>query len=149
MSIPARTSTSFIVVHCSATRPNMDVGAKEIRQWHLNNGWADVGYHWIIRRNGKVEKGRAENLVGAHEPTRNKNSVGICMVGGVNQKDYRIAENNFTPEQWAALEKLIKEVQVRYPKTKVMGHRDCPNVRKACPSFDAIKWAKSKGFATP
>ena len=70
-------------------------------------------------------------------------------VGGVNQKDYRIAENNFTREQWAALEKLIKEVQVRYPKTKVMGHRDCPNVKKACPSFDAIKWAKSKGFATP
>lgn len=148
-SIPVRTNTSYIVIHCSATRPNMDLGAKEIRQWHLNNGWSDIGYHWVIRRNGKIEKGRTENLVGAHEPTRNKNSVGICMVGGVSQKDYRIAENNFTPEQWSTLEALIKDVQKRYPNTKVHGHRDAPKVKKACPSFDAIKWAKAKGFATP
>jgi len=149
MAIPARASTSFIVIHCSATRPTMDVGAKEIRQWHLNNGWSDIGYHWVIRRNGKVEAGRKEGLVGAHEPTRNRNGIGVCLVGGVNQKDFRIAENNYTPEQWTALEKLITDILKRYPKAKVMGHRDCPGVRKACPSFDAIKWAKGKGFATP
>tara|TARA_R110000868_G_scaffold266298_1_gene525363 strand:- start:361 stop:801 length:441 start_codon:yes stop_codon:yes gene_type:complete len=144
-----RASTSFIVIHCAATRPSQDVGAADIRKWHKAKGWADIGYHWVIRRNGKVEKGRAENLVGAHEPTRNRNSVGICLVGGVNEKDFTKAENNFTPEQWTALEKLVKDVQTRYPKTKVMGHRDCPGVRKACPSFDAIAWAKGKGFATP
>jgi len=144
-----RASTSFIVIHCAATRPSQDVGAADIRKWHKAKGWADIGYHWVIRRNGKVEKGRAENLVGAHEPTRNRNSVGICFVGGVNEKDFTKAENNFTPEQWTALEKLVKDVQTRYPKTKVMGHRDCPGVRKACPSFDAIAWAKGKGFATP
>ena len=144
-----RATTSFIVIHCSATRPSQDIGAKEIDKWHKAQGWAGIGYHWVIRRNGKVEKGRAENLVGAHEPTRNRNAVAICMVGGVNQKDFRVAESNYTPEQWAALEATIKDVQTRYPKTKVMGHRDCPGVHKACPSFDAIKWAKSKGFATP
>ena len=144
-----RASTSFIVIHCAATRPSQDVGVAEIRKWHKAKGWADIGYHWVIRRNGKVERGRAENLVGAHEPTRNRNSVGICLVGGVSEKDFTKAENNFTPEQWAALSKLVKDVQTRYPKTKVMGHRDCPNVKKACPSFDAIKWAKSEGFATP
>ncbi len=144
-----RASTSFIVIHCAATRPSQDVGAADIRKWHKAKGWADIGYHWVIRRNGKVEKGRAENLVGAHEPTRNRNSVGVCLVGGVSEKDFTKAENNFTPEQWAALEKLVKDVQTRYPKTKVMGHRDCPGVRKACPSFDAIAWAKGKGFATP
>lgn len=133
----------------------MDVGAKDIRQWHMQPkakgglGASDIGYHWVIRRNGTVEKGRAEDLVGAHEPSRNRNSVGICMVGGVNQKDFRVAENNFTPEQWISLEKLIAGIQKRYPKTKIMGHRDCPNVKKACPSFDAIAWAKGKGFATP
>lgn len=144
-----RASTSFIVIHCAATRPSQDVGAADIRKWHKAKGWADIGYHWVIRRNGKIEKGRAENLVGAHEPTRNRNSVGVCLVGGVSEKDFTKAENNFTPEQWAALEKLVKDVQTRYPKTKVMGHRDCPGVRKACPSFDAIAWAKGKGFATP
>jgi N-acetylmuramoyl-L-alanine amidase len=144
-----RPSTSFIVIHCAATRPSQDVGAADIRKWHKAKGWADIGYHWVIRRNGKIEKGRAENLVGAHEPTRNRNSVGICLVGGVSEKDFTKAENNFTPEQWAALSKLVKDVQTRYPKTRVMGHRDCPNVKKACPSFDAIKWAKAEGFATP
>lgn len=144
-----RASTSFIVIHCAATRPSQDVGAADIRKWHKAKGWADIGYHWVIRRNGKIEKGRAENLVGAHEPTRNRNSVGVCLVGGVSEKDFTKAENNFTPEQWTALEKLVKDVQTRYPKTKVMGHRDCPGVRKACPSFDAIAWAKGKGFATP
>ena len=144
-----RPSTSFIVIHCAATRPSQDVGDADIRKWHKAKGWADIGYHWVIRRNGKVEKGRAEDQVGAHEPTRNRNSVGICLVGGVNEKDFTKAENNFTPEQWAALSKLVKDVQTRYPKTKVMGHRDCPNVKKACPSFDAIKWAKGEGFATP
>jgi len=144
-----RATTNFIVIHCSATRPSQDVRAVDIRKWHKAQGWADIGYHWVIRRNGKVEKGRAENLVGAHEPTRNRNAVGVCMVGGVSQKDFTKPENNFTPEQWTSLEKLIKDIQVRYPRTKVHGHRDAPNVRKACPSFDAIKWAKSKGFATP
>lgn len=144
-----RASTSFIVIHCAATRPSQDVGAADIRKWHKAKGWADIGYHWVIRRNGKIEKGRAENLVGAHEPTRNRNSVGVCLVGGVSEKDFTKAENNFAPEQWTALEKLVKDVQTRYPKTKVMGHRDCPGVRKACPSFDAIAWAKGKGFATP
>lgn len=144
-----RPSTSFIVIHCAATRPSQDVGAADIRKWHKAKGWADIGYHWVIRRNGKVEKGRAEDQVGAHEPTRNRNSVGICLVGGVNEKDFTKAEDNFTPEQWAALESLVKNVQTRYPKTKIMGHRDCPGVKKACPSFDAIKWAKGKGFAIP
>jgi N-acetylmuramoyl-L-alanine amidase len=144
-----RASTSFIVIHCAATRPSQDVGAADIRKWHKAKGWADIGYHWVIRRNGKIEAGRAENLVGAHEPTRNRNSVGICLVGGVSEKDFTKAENNYTPEQWASLEKLVAQVLTRYPKAKVQGHRDCPNVRKACPSFDAMKWAKSKGFPTP
>lgn len=144
-----RASTSFIVIHCAATRPSQDVGAADIRKWHKAKGWADIGYHWVIRRNGKIEAGRAENLVGAHEPTRNRNSVGICLVGGVSEKDFTKAENNYTPEQWAALEKLVGQVLTRYPKAKVMGHRDCPGVRKACPSFDAIAWAKGKGFPTP
>lgn len=147
--IPARTTTTYIVVHCSATRPSQDVGAADIRKWHKAKGWADIGYNWVIRRNGKIEAGRAENLVGAHEPTRNRNGVGVCLVGGVSEKDFTKAENNYTPEQWAALEKLIGQILTRYPKAKVQGHRDCPNVRKACPSFDAMKWAKGKGFPTP
>jgi N-acetylmuramoyl-L-alanine amidase len=143
-----RKSTKYLVVHCSATRPSQDIGVKEIRSWHKNQSWADCGYHYVIRRDGKVEKGRAENLVGSHVAGRNANSIGICMVGGVNQKDFQKAENNFTKEQFASLKTLLQGLVKKYPGTVVLGHRDFPNVAKACPSFDARAWAKKEGLPT-
>jgi len=143
-----RKSTKYLVVHCSATRPSQDIGVKEIRSWHKNQNWADCGYHYVIRRDGKVEKGRAENLVGSHVAGRNANSIGICMVGGVNQKDFQKAENNFTKEQFASLKTLLQGLVKKYPGTVVLGHRDFPNVAKACPSFDARAWAKKEGLPT-
>lgn len=142
----ARKSTKYIVIHCSATRPSMDVGVKEIRQWHLAQGWADIGYHYVIKRDGTVQKGRPETEVGAHVANFNSSSVGICMVGGVNQKDFRIPENNFTREQFAALKDLVAVLVQKYPKAVIMGHRDFPKVSKACPSFDAREWARKSGF---
>jgi N-acetylmuramoyl-L-alanine amidase len=126
----------------------MDVGVKEIRQWHKAQGWADIGYALVIRRDGRVEKGRALDAIGAHVANFNATSVGVCMVGGVNQADYTKAENNFTPAQWVSLKAVIADLVKRYPKAKVRGHRDFPKVAKACPSFDAIAWAKKEGFPT-
>jgi N-acetylmuramoyl-L-alanine amidase len=48
-----RKSTAYLVVHCSATQPKSDIGAKEIRQWHREKGWIDIGYHFVIRRDGQ------------------------------------------------------------------------------------------------
>lgn len=144
----ARKSTKYLVVHCSATRPSLDVGVKEIRQWHKNQGWADIGYHFVIRRDGNVERGRAENLVGSHVAGRNSNSLGVCMVGGVNQNDFTKPENNFTPAQFASLKTLLKMLSEKYPGSVVLGHRDFPKVAKACPSFDARAWAKKEGLPT-
>lgn len=143
-----RKSTKYLVVHCSATRPSMDIGAKEIRAWHKNQGWEDIGYHYVIRRNGKVEKGRNEAMIGAHVAAYNATSIGVCMVGGVNQADFTKAENNFTKEQFAALKELLTDLAKRYPGAKVLGHRDFPRVAKACPSFDAIPWAQKQGLPT-
>jgi N-acetylmuramoyl-L-alanine amidase len=144
----ARKSTNWIAIHCSATRPSQDVGAADIRKWHKAQGWSDIGYHFVIRRNGKIEKGRSVDAVGAHVAGFNASSVGICMVGGVKQSDFTKAENNFTKEQFAALRSLLTWVSARYPKAKVRGHRDFPKVNKACPSFGAIAWAKKEGFPT-
>lgn len=143
-----RKSTKYLVVHCSATRPSQDIGVKEIRQWHKNQGWADIGYHYVIRRDGKVERGRAENLVGSHVAGHNSNSVGICLVGGVSQKDFTKPENNFTKEQFASLKTLLKTLSEKYKGAVVLGHRDFPRVAKACPSFDAKAWAKKEGLPT-
>jgi len=142
----ARKSTKHIVLHCSATRPNMDIGVKDIRRWHQAKGWDDVGYHYVIRRNGRVEKGRAEQDVGAHVARYNASSLGICLVGGVNQNDFTKPENNFTAEQWTALRDLLAVLIRKYPDAKVLGHRDFPGVNKACPCFDARQWAAKNGF---
>jgi N-acetylmuramoyl-L-alanine amidase len=143
-----RSSTRTIAIHCSATRPSQDVGAADIRRWHKNQGWADIGYHYVIRRDGKVERGRAERSVGAHVGGHNATSIGVCMVGGVKQTDFRVPENNFTAAQWTSLRTLIAGLVAKYPGVKVLGHRDYPRVSKACPSFDARAWARREGFPT-
>ena len=135
----ARRNTDWIVLHCSATRPVQDIGVREIRSWHKAKGWRDVGYHFVIRRDGSVERGRGVDEVGSHVQGRNSRSVGICLVGGID--DNMRAANNFTRQQWAALKTLVADLSKRYPNARVLGHRDFPGVTKACPCFDARHWA--------
>lgn len=142
-----RLKTDWLVIHCSATRAIMDVGARDIRQWHRAKGWSDIGYHFVIRRSGRVEAGRRLDEVGAHVAGYNADSVGVCLVGGLNDDTWQ-PENNFTPQQWESLTALLKRLVKKYPNAKVLGHRDFPDVKKACPCFDAIPWAKTQGFPT-
>lgn len=133
-----RNRTDFIVIHCSATKPGMDIGADEIRQWHKDKGWEDIGYHYVIRRNGTLEDGRDLNSVGAHVAGFNSRSVGICLVGGVG--DLGHSENNFTKEQLQTLRDIVKRLLMVWPNAIVQGHRDFPNVAKDCPCFDVKEW---------
>lgn len=135
-----RKSTDWLVVHCAATRPSQDIGAKEIFAWHRKNGFIAIGYHYVIRRDGTLETGRPDDVVGAHAVGANANSVGICMVGGVDDKLQ--PENNFTPAQFITLKSLLSTLKEKYPTAQVIGHRDVPGTKKACPSFDAKGWAK-------
>lgn len=139
-----RKRTDFIAVHCSATRPSQDIGAADIRRWHVAKGWADIGYHFVIRRDGTIEHGRPLNVTGAHVEGFNNRSVGVCLVGGVKEDDIATPENNFTREQFAALKHVLDEVKAHYPDAVVQGHRDFPGVTKACPSFDVKAWLKAE-----
>lgn len=138
----ARLHTDFIAVHCSATRPSQQIDVEDIRKWHKAKGWSDVGYHYVITRAGRVQKGREEDRIGAHVEGFNGRSIGICLVGGVSEDDFTKPENNFTPLQMTALRNLLAELAKRYPAAVVQGHRDFPNVKKACPSFDVRAWLK-------
>ena len=127
-----------IIIHCSATRPSTDIGVAEIRNWHVNdNGWSDIGYHYVIRRDGTLEPGRPITSPGAHTVGHNADSIGICLIGGV-AADGRTPENNFTPAQWDALERVIVGLQQKYPNTAMHGHNEF--AAKACPSFDVFEW---------
>ena len=132
-----RKSTDYIVIHCAATKASMDIGLTEIRKWHVqDNGWRDVGYHYIIRRNGEVELGRSIRDTGAHAAGYNHKSVSVCMVGGMAEDNS--AENNFTAQQWTALLDLVKQLKSNYPDADVIGHNEISE--KECPSFDVQKW---------
>lgn len=135
-----RTRTELIVIHCSATKPSQDIGAEEIRQWHRKRGWRDIGYHIVIRRDGTVEPGRSLEQVGAHAKGHNDRSVGVCMVGGVNEAGK--PDCNFTAAQWASLATEIADLIEMYPDADVIGHRDLSS--KACPCFDATAWWQSR-----
>lgn len=122
------------MVHCADTPPSMDIGAKEIRDWHLAKGWQDIGYHFVIRRDGTLETGRPQDSVGSHVKGYNGVSVGICLVGGRASHGTE-AETNFTLEQMSTLVDCIHRLRKAYPDAAVVGHNQL-NPGKACPSFD-------------
>lgn len=121
-----------IIVHYSLTTADMDIGVAEIRKWHVEErGWIDIGYHYVIRRSGKIETGRSIHEPGAHAEGHNTDSIGICMVGG-------IPDTNFTKKQWRSLEGLIDTLLILHGNMEVIGHRDVAQTK--CPSFDVKQW---------
>lgn len=135
----SRDKTDYIAIHCSATKPSQDIGAADIDRWHRAKGWNGIGYHFVIRRDGTIEKGRPANTVGAHVENFNAISVGICMVGGLDEATGK-SQDNFTPDQYVSLLATVKDLKKAYPKATVQGHRDFPKVAKDCPCFDAKAW---------
>ena len=145
-----RRKTRYIVIHCSATRPQSDIGVDEIDEWHRKRGWSGVGYHSVIRRNGEIEFGRHFDESGAHVKGQNFQSVGICLVGGINQSGE--PEDNFTDLQFESLYYVVEMLTRAYPNTEVLGHRDLsPDLdgdgvierhewMKDCPCFDVREW---------
>lgn len=115
-----------IVVHVTDSPDDKDIGVKEIRQWHLDRGWSDIGYHYVIRRNGKVEKGRDVNTPGAHVKGHNKNSLGVVWVG----------REQMTIEQIGSLVSLVFKLMCEYniPSSRVLGHFELDS-SKTCPNM--------------
>lgn len=125
-----------IIVHCSATPEGKDFTISDIKRWHLERGFSDIGYHYVIYRDGSIHVGRSESIAGAHCTGHNTISIGVCYIGGMdstnkNPKDTR------TQQQKDALLRLLKELKRKYPSAKIYSHKDFAN--KACPSFDATK----------
>ena len=120
-----------IIIHCSATPEGRNVNVSTIRQWHLDRGWSDIGYHFVIYLDGTVLSGRPIERAGAHVKGYNKHSIGICYIGGVdssmNPKDTR------TDAQKESLRNLIEDLMFDYPLATLHGHNEFSS--KACPSF--------------
>ncbi len=142
MSLKTRTKTDLIVIHCAATPPGRDIGVDEIRKWHRKRGWLDIGYHFVIRIDGTIEDGRPVDTMGAHVRNFNSTSIGVCMVGGLDE-EMNPSGDYFTPEQWETLALLVEQLaDTEYPGSKVTGHTNLDS-KKACPSFDVGEWLES------
>ena len=127
---------NYIAIHCTATQPETSIASIQ-NYWKNNLGWKNQGYHYIIDRFGNVVNLLPIELVSNGVQGYNSQTINISYVGGIDKsgkpKDTR------TEAQKQSILKLLKELRVKFPKAKIQGHRDFPNVKKACPSFDAKK----------
>ena len=129
---------TLIVIHCSSVRPDQTSSAAQIDTWHRkDNHWKfGIGYHYVVRRDGEIEPGRPEWMVGAHCVNHNAHSIGVCYEGGLDARGQ--PDDTRTPEQKSALRALLEDLHRRYPQALIVGHHDL-NPEKKCPCFDAVK----------
>lgn len=125
----------YLVVHCTATQLSQRVSVEKLDSWHKAKGWSGIGYHWYIDRDGHIFPGRSETQAGAHVKGYNQHAIGICYEGGINVQSQ--PADTRTEKQKIALLFVLKELKKSYPQAIILGHRDFPNVYKACPCFDA------------
>jgi len=131
-------SIHHIVLHCSATPPKLDIGASEINRWHIQRGWRKIGYHFVIRQDGTLEQGRKLNEIPAQARGYNKHAIAICYVGGVDKNG--APKDTRTDAQKETMATLVATLHELFPNAEILGHRDLPGVKKACPSFDVKTW---------
>ena len=109
---------TLIVVHCSAVKPDQLSSAAQIDSWHRERGFhLGIGYHYVIRRDGTIEPGRPECLIGAHCHVKghhyNTHSIGICYEGGLDARGQ--PDDTRTAAQKATMRQLLEDLHQRYP----------------------------------
>ncbi|RVV99688.1 lysozyme [Mesobaculum littorinae] len=143
-----------IILHCTATRPEFMDGqttatkADEIRRWHVEgNGWSDIGYHYLVDRDGTVATGRPIDRTGAHVRGHNTGTIGISLLGGHGSAETDAFAEHFTDRQDTALRTLLADLQDRFGAVPITGHNDY--AAKACPGFNVARWLDKGPTAAP
>ena len=125
----------YLVVH-SSDSPHRGDTAEDIHRWHQERGWSGIGYHYVIRETGDIERGRPHYWTGAHVSGHNTGSLGICLLG----------KDEFTSDQFLALKSLLRTLLFQHPDAAVVGHRDL-DPHKTCPNFNVKEWWKENNDA--
>ncbi|EEG75440.1 N-acetylmuramoyl-L-alanine amidase [[Clostridium] hylemonae] len=139
-SLSRRSTTTRIILH-HAEASSCD--ASVIHNWHKANGWAGIGYHFVVRKNGLIERGRPEWAVGTHASGSNSNSLGVCFEGAYMKETMPAAQKN-------AGKDLVAYLKRKYGITKVQRHSDvcatsCPGINFP---FSEIAGASVSGTVT-
>lgn len=133
----------YIVLHCTATSAETTVSSIQ-NYWRTILKWKSPGYHYLIEKNGTIH-----NLQNIELPTNgvagyNANAIHISYIGGVNALNK--AQDTRTINQVASQIRLLTMLKEKFPSAQILGHRDFPNVKKECPSFDVKKWLQKIEF---
>lgn len=142
-----RSEIDSIVIHASATREGADFRAADLDRWHREQGYAMIGYHYVIDLDGRIEAGRPVTMAGAHCKDKglsgrsyNQHSIGICYIGGLDKKGR--PKDTRTREQKIVLEALVRSLMNRYPIVDVLGHRDASPDRNKDGKITPDEWVK-------
>ncbi|MBD5190136.1 MAG: N-acetylmuramoyl-L-alanine amidase [Bacteroidales bacterium] len=122
-----------IILHCSATPEGREVTVNDIRSWHIQRGFRTIGYHYVVYLDGSVHAGRPVEEIGAHCLGQNKNSIGVCYIGGLDAK-HLLPKDTRTEPQKRALKELVAKLRKEFPGATLHGHKEF--AAKACPCFE-------------
>lgn len=128
-----------LIIHCSATPEGRSVSVSDITRWHRERGFRTIGYHYVIYLDGSVHAGRPVSEEGAHCLGQNRNSIGICYIGGLDAKSL-LPKDTRTEAQKDALRHLVGNLRKEYPGATLHGHNEF--AAKACPCFDVRELLK-------
>jgi len=104
-------SITMLIIHCSAVRPDQESSAAQIDTWHRRQ--LGIGYHYVVRRDGEIEHGRPEWMIGAHCKNHNAHSIGVCYEGGLDIRGQ--PDDTRTEAQKASMRRLLEDLHRRYP----------------------------------
>ena len=146
-----RDITEF-VTHWTATFSNQNIGAEDVHTWHLDREFSGCGYHYVIQRDGKLQRGRPLNIKGAHAKKHGHNSysIGIAFVGGFNcpsgtpNPERFTTSDSFTEEQWNTYAMFVESFYTVWPGGQAWGHNDTTDQGKIDPGFDVQQYVYNK-----
>lgn len=167
--VSATRDITEVVVHWTANFIDQDISAEDIDRVHIARGFDGIGYHYVILRDGSLQRGRNINRSGAHALRRNSNSIGIAFVGGINLTSaeasrlggYQAVANNgryssaesLTDAQFQTFDMFMDSFFKAFPYGQAFGHMDTDPNRKPDPGFDVAEYCKTKFnkniFASP
>ena len=116
-----RPATNFLVIHHTGSGADIDASAEEIHGWHLNNGWAGIGYHYVVRKDGTVEQGRPHWTIGSHAYGKNSESIGIHLSGDFTEASPTEAQIESTA---LLIANLCTDYGLPIDRQHVFGHRE-------------------------
>ncbi len=142
MTLKKRQKTDYIVIHCSKTSQTEDIGINELKAKFIDEGWSDIGYHYVIRRDGTLEEGREVESVGGHLFGWDSVCLGICLVGGIGSNNNNTETTNYTEAQTRSLIELLVKLREKYDSA-ICSPFDFPGVTDSSPYFDVKEWVKT------